>query len=209
MNVTKVSDYFLGTFDAESGDNISHKKLQKLLYYAQGFHLAMHDGKTLFSNPIEAWEQGPVVRQVYEVYSGSSWQALNRPDGFEIYMYLPEERELLDAVYRVYGKFSAGALSEMTHQESPWLSTYDLAKGGRQSTPIERAKIRSYFTTIVEAGQRNESVDGRPVWPTNEFRFQRRAQIAARISSVNINFGAIAADFSAEPDPIEGRDEQS
>ncbi|MDR1166980.1 MAG: DUF4065 domain-containing protein [Deltaproteobacteria bacterium] len=39
-------------------------KLQKELYFAQGWHLAYHD-VPLFEDPIEAWKYGPVVSSVY------------------------------------------------------------------------------------------------------------------------------------------------
>ncbi|MDR1325091.1 MAG: DUF4065 domain-containing protein [Treponema sp.] len=39
-------------------------KLQRLVYYCQGAHLAFH-GKPLFPEPIEAWECGPVCPPLY------------------------------------------------------------------------------------------------------------------------------------------------
>lgn len=40
-------------------------KLQKLLYYAQGWHLAVTD-RRLFAEDLEAWAEGPVIRSVWE-----------------------------------------------------------------------------------------------------------------------------------------------
>ena len=40
-------------------------KLQKLLYYCQGWHLAW-EGVPLFEEPIEAWANGPVVPSIYK-----------------------------------------------------------------------------------------------------------------------------------------------
>jgi len=51
--------------DAKSGDDITHFKLQKLLYYAQAWHLAMHN-EALFSDHFEGWVHGPVCREIYE-----------------------------------------------------------------------------------------------------------------------------------------------
>ena len=39
------------------------KKLEKLVYYAQAWHLARHQ-RPLFPETIEAWAQGPVVRHL-------------------------------------------------------------------------------------------------------------------------------------------------
>ena len=42
-----VAKYFVHLVDQESGDHITNLKLQKLLYFAQGFHLAMRNGDPL------------------------------------------------------------------------------------------------------------------------------------------------------------------
>src|SRR5437868_8496808 len=44
MSVRKVAEYFLAKADDSVGDGISNLKLQKLVYYAQGYHLALHGG---------------------------------------------------------------------------------------------------------------------------------------------------------------------
>jgi uncharacterized phage-associated protein len=44
-------------------------KLQKLLYYCQGWHLAW-DGEPLFGEEFEAWLSGPVCRELYELHKG-------------------------------------------------------------------------------------------------------------------------------------------
>ncbi|OQY42717.1 MAG: hypothetical protein B6240_13665 [Desulfobacteraceae bacterium 4572_87] len=54
--------------DEEAGDLISNLKLQKLVYYAQGFYLALYD-EPLFNEPIEAWTHGPVIRELYRSYN--------------------------------------------------------------------------------------------------------------------------------------------
>ncbi|HSX79064.1 MAG TPA: type II toxin-antitoxin system antitoxin SocA domain-containing protein, partial [Candidatus Saccharimonadia bacterium] len=55
-----VAQYFLAKADEDAGDLMSNLKLQKLVYYAQGFALALLD-KPLFPQCIEAWIHGPVV----------------------------------------------------------------------------------------------------------------------------------------------------
>ena len=46
------------------GELMSNMKLQKMLYYQQGFHLAYFN-TPLFEENIEAWMYGPVVPCVY------------------------------------------------------------------------------------------------------------------------------------------------
>jgi len=53
ISVDEVAKYFLSLTDEEAGDFFSNLKLQKLVYYAQGFHLALFD-RPLFADNIEA-----------------------------------------------------------------------------------------------------------------------------------------------------------
>ena len=46
-------------------EGLTHLKIQKLLYYADGINLAI-TGKPLFEDKIYAWPHGPVIKNVYE-----------------------------------------------------------------------------------------------------------------------------------------------
>jgi uncharacterized phage-associated protein len=175
LTALDVADYFVALVDMDSGDNITNLKLQKLLYYAQGFHVAMHDREPLFSESVLAWPHGPVVRQVYSHYSSLKWHPIDQKSTFHFSGYAPEIREILEAVYTTYGQFSAKKLEDMTHEESPWLET-------QQRRVISLELLANYFTPMVQAGQKNRAVGGRPIWPTNSFRFQRRNEIARKMA---------------------------
>jgi uncharacterized phage-associated protein len=75
----------------------------------------------LFADKIYAWKHGPVVQSVYNHYAGSGAGALpieRRPT-------LPSDiREFLDDIYRVFGRYSAWVLRDMTHKEAPWLKNF-------------------------------------------------------------------------------------
>ncbi|WP_208932366.1 Panacea domain-containing protein [[Haemophilus] ducreyi] len=61
----KYINYFLSQCNSEeNGDLISNLKIQKLVYYAQGFSLAINN-KPLFSEKIQAWTHGPVTPELY------------------------------------------------------------------------------------------------------------------------------------------------
>jgi uncharacterized phage-associated protein len=117
-----VAKYFLRFSDEESGDLISNLKLQKLIYYAQGFHLALFD-RPLFDEPVEAWQHGPVVPDVYHAYKEHGGQGIPPPIESDFSCFTNEQKEVLDEVYAVYGQFSAWKLRNMTHEESPWRDT--------------------------------------------------------------------------------------
>ena len=61
-----VAEYFLALAN-ETGGTITNLKLQKLVYYAQAWHLANFD-KPLFDAKFEAWVHGPVIPGLYEEY---------------------------------------------------------------------------------------------------------------------------------------------
>ncbi|HXD33894.1 MAG TPA: type II toxin-antitoxin system antitoxin SocA domain-containing protein [Pyrinomonadaceae bacterium] len=122
MSVTAlhVANYFLSQTDEEAGDLISNLKLQKLVYYAQGFHVAMFEKTALFPDQIEAWTHGPVVDSLYHEFKTFGAGPIPRPVDFDSEIFSTEQRELLDEVYKVYGQFSAWKLRNLTHEEPPY-----------------------------------------------------------------------------------------
>ncbi len=151
----RVADFFLANVDVESGDNITHLKLQKLLYYAQGFHVAMHEGAPLFPESVLAWPHGPVVRQVWQRHKRCGFSPIAAPKNYAPENYAPEVLELLEAVNSIYGGFMPKRLEEMTHEESPWRNT-------PRNHVIRLELLQEYFGEIVEAGKHGEAIGGAP-----------------------------------------------
>lgn len=138
-----VGKYFLALTDEEAGDLISNLKLQKLVYYAQGFCLAIFD-KALFSEQIEAWQHGPVVPELYHEYKKYASGSISKPDTLDLDKFGNDEKELMDEVYEVFGQFSALRLRAMTHEEQPWKLVSETAG------VISHESMKEYFTTQVE-----------------------------------------------------------
>lgn len=123
-------------------DPITHLKLQKLLYYAQGIYGALN-GKKLFENKIVAWEHGPVVQDIWEEYRGQ--KELDFTPDYGSFTKINEDKDAgkaLEAVYDYYGKFSAWYLRNKTHEERPWLET-------PRNSEIEFDLIKEYFEQEV------------------------------------------------------------
>ena len=139
FSAVNVAYYFLCLPDENAGDLISNLKLQKLLYYAQGFHLALY-GSRLFREDIRAWEHGPVVPDAYHEFKEFGANAIPAPEVMDFTIFDPETVELLDEVYAVYGQFSAWKLRNMTHEESPWKET-------PINEMISTQKMQEYFKT--------------------------------------------------------------
>lgn len=143
--VHDVANYFLAKRDTEAGDEISNMKIQKLVYYAQGFHLALR-GFALFEEPIEAWRHGPVVPALYHAHKEKGNGDLGPVEGDVNAPFSDEQRELLDEVYRAYGQFSAWRLREMTHDEAPWQEAAALG----ESEVITHDALRRHFVELIE-----------------------------------------------------------
>lgn len=124
------------------GELMSNMKLQKMLYYQQGFHLAYLD-TPLFDEEIEAWMYGPVVPCVYNRFKGNGNSGLE-PSSEEIQLSDLEEA-LFNEVFQVYGAYSASGLMNMTHNESPWLTT---PTGVGNVISIE--KMKEFFKTRLQ-----------------------------------------------------------
>ena len=144
VTVFDVADYFLNRADKEEdGDIITNLKLQKLVYYAQGFHLAMFD-KPLFDNQIEAWTHGPVCPDLYHAKKSFGRGPVEANVDFDGSIFSDDQLELLDEIYTVYGQFSAWRLRDLTHEESPWCNNKD------SKNIISHSDLSEYFSTQLQ-----------------------------------------------------------
>lgn len=126
-------------------------KLQKLVYYSYAWHLVWEE-RPLFDAPIEAWANGPVIRELYQQHRGqfgvSSWPI---GDGTRLQ---DAERTSIDAVVDFYGKKSAHELSELTHRERPWQKARDgLPEGARSGATIRDVDMFEYYDGLTSAGR--------------------------------------------------------
>lgn len=101
---------------------ITSLKLQKLLYYGQGYSLGLQ-GRRLFPDRIKAWEHGPVVPKIWHLYKDYGATPLPRPADFDPFALDPQARLMLERVYADLGELPALRLVELTHAERPWKET--------------------------------------------------------------------------------------
>lgn len=138
-----VADYFLSLVNEEMDEQISNLKLQKLLYYAQGFYLALFN-KRLFNSQIEAWEHGPVVPEVYHKYKKYGARGIPSPKVVDFEKYDDETKDFLNEIYDILGQFSAWKLRNMTHVEKPWREAY------KSNGKITDKLMKDYFKTRLK-----------------------------------------------------------
>ncbi len=127
--------------------SVDSMKLQKLLYYSQAWSLVW-DGRALFGSRIEAWANGPVVRDVFKTYQGQyKISAALQGDKAAL---KPVEQETVNAVLDFYGKRDGFFLSELTHRERPWMDARrGIAPGEKSDNEITHAAMRDYYGGLV------------------------------------------------------------
>lgn len=142
-SVQSVADYLLMKIDPGAGDLISNMKLQKLLYYCQGWHMAAF-GRPLFSERIEAWEHGPVVPDIYHRFKHFGSQAIppELADRARAGSISFEARRVVDDVWDRYGEMHAARLRNKTHKERPWRDAFH---SNRPDAPITLEALRDFF----------------------------------------------------------------
>lgn len=116
-------------------------KLQKLVYYSQAWSIVWDDD-VIFPEPIEAWKNGPVVRDLWEANRNQfrvSRVANGNADALS-----PSQKETIDQVLEFYGRRDAQWLSDLTHMEDPWKDAYPRG----QNTEITPAALGEYYSGL-------------------------------------------------------------
>jgi uncharacterized phage-associated protein len=140
-----VADFLL--FESrELGEALTNLKLQKLLYYAQAWYLALQD-KPLFSEDFQAWVHGAVLPSQYQRFKKFEWRPIlekiappQLSDGISSH---------LTEVVNVFGIETAAALELMNHKERPWL---EARKGIEADQPsdnvISKESMKSFYKSL-------------------------------------------------------------
>ncbi|MFD1786961.1 Panacea domain-containing protein [Sphingomonas floccifaciens] len=112
-----------------SGNTLTPLQLIKLTYIAHGWSFPLR-GDGLVRDRVEAWQYGPVFPDLYHKLKAFRSDAVTIPIHHSDELG-PFEAAHVEEVYKVYGGFSGGQLSTMTHRDgTPW----DIAwKRGRNS----------------------------------------------------------------------------
>lgn len=142
-----IADWLVRYSADDLGAPVDPMSLEKLVYYAQAFHLALSD-EPLFSDEIQAWKWGPVVPSVYKRYAGyGSDPIITLVDGEAVHVGERVEHFLADLV-GFFGRNTAINLSRATHLESPWIEA-----SKRQDTTISQYEMKEFYSSLIEEGE--------------------------------------------------------
>jgi uncharacterized phage-associated protein len=135
---------------------ITPLKMQKLVYFAHGWYLAI-TGRPLLQEPIQAWRYGPVISSLYQQFKECGSNPIRFPASILTQgSYLPAQldregssediamaRQVITRVWERYSDYSASQLTTFTHSDdTPWalVPNRDLPE---QIIPND--SIRNYF----------------------------------------------------------------
>lgn len=125
VSALDVAKYIIG-LSLSTGEPVTNMKLQKLLYYAYSWYLVEKEGKeTLFNEEIEAWQYGPVIRSVYNIYNKFKADIIKESLGGDDSVLNEEQKSLVRETFLAYGDKTAIQLMRLTHSETPWVKSFE------------------------------------------------------------------------------------
>lgn len=172
LSAHQIAAYLLWA-GGQQGIQLTNLEVLKMLYYAQGWHLALYK-QPLFREAVRAWKQGPVVSSVYGTYKHNRSHPIDPPAKRPELS--PPVAAHTDKILSVFGKCGATLLKRMTHAEEPWMKARE---GYSPSEPsnleIPRDDMKAFFEKLL----RGLSVPKEFEWARNAL-IQRSEEEQAR-----------------------------
>ena len=146
--VYDIANWFLSNLE-----NITNKKLQKLVYYAYSWYIAFYNEsadnikRRFFENKFEAWVHGAMYPELYAMYKKYGSDVIPSYKG-NLPKFSEDDLDVLNQVLEVYGRFTGIELESICNQEEPW-------KNARKNLPAYEAShelisdeaIFNYYST--------------------------------------------------------------
>ena len=171
--INKIDSELLTEYILAKYGNMSHLKLQKLLYYVQAFHLA-YFSSPLIDDDFEAWLHGPVSKKIFDkvkdfslLYNDIEFKG-DRDKIIDAitHQLTSDQITLIDDVLVEYSTKTGQQLENLTHSEDPWilarkecgawgrchLSSAGMGRSGGSKTKTKR---RECFNTRDAGPKRN------------------------------------------------------
>jgi uncharacterized phage-associated protein len=158
MNIITLADKVI-EYCVLNGTQISHLKLQKVMYYIQGWFSAYYPDSPVFDELPEAWVNGPVYVSIYDKFKDQisirsdlstlpAYASLNIEEvNFSEFDFTEDQLQLLDKILGHYTNLSDGELVSATHSEKPWQTArIGLKSFQRSNNTITYESISSYFS---------------------------------------------------------------
>ena len=144
-SVFEIANWFL------SKESMTHKKIQKLCYYAQAWCYTLKDYKLMDTN-FEAWIHGPVSPVLYDKFKVFGFNSIRLAGEYNGRIE-SQDQELLESVWETYGDHTGNALEALSHSEPPWIEAragYSVEE--RCNVPISVEAMKKYYSAIYLGG---------------------------------------------------------
>lgn len=129
------------------GRTLTPMQLLKLVYISHGWMLGM-TGQPLINQKVEAWQYGPVIRDLYNavrIYGRDPITAPVWAPGSDL---SPSQAHMVDQVYDIYGDLDGIQLSNITHMSgTPWDRTF---RPGAFGSIIDNAVIEDHYRQLAD-----------------------------------------------------------
>lgn len=137
-NVIDISNYII-KYCMEKDYKITNLRLQKILYYVQGYFFKAYD-QPAFLEEIVAWPYGPVVPEAYYNFCSFCRDDLCLYENIEydFSSISKEEKKYINTIVDICSNISVTELVNKTHSEEPWKTTRERAR-------IDFEKIAGFF----------------------------------------------------------------
>jgi uncharacterized phage-associated protein len=158
-----VANWFIDR-NQEDRFDLTHLKIQQLLYYAQGYYL-VHFDKPLLEDNIEVWKYGPVIQSIYLSlrFYKDSLQIVDKIKGYNVEngQYIItistiddndiQTQEFLLDFWQLYGKYNDGTLVNETQQTgTPWDQVNKaFIEGATCNNIIPIKLLKQYFSSLL------------------------------------------------------------
>lgn len=150
VNINTISDFFL------SKGGLTQKKLQKIVYYAYAWYIALNNqdendiSYTLFNEEPEAWVHGPVFPSLYAKYKDYTYHEIEPVNNCENKIIYKELVDFLNSIWNVFGKYNGDQLEYMTHHETPWKNArIGLSPVDPSNNKISKKDIFVYYNKLA------------------------------------------------------------
>lgn len=135
-DINEVANYLI----SEGNIGVTHRELQKLLYFSQGFYLSEY-GEPLFEENMDAWKFGPVNGAIWGRFRNFGYQSLHVSKDSLTTSLTENKKKFLTGILASFLALGEGMLIDMSHTDYTWERNY-IAGYNKQ---ITKPEIESYF----------------------------------------------------------------
>ena len=168
ISVFDAAKYFLSKETDIFSEPMTHLKLQKLVYYAQCYHIAEY-GESLFDEQFEAWAHGPVSPVLYQEFRGYGYNPIPKMPMINLPNFPDFIVVTLERVWREFGNLTAKQLEYMTHQELPWVEARGSTPYGDPCTAvISETTMKIYYKGLINMNKGSKEL--KPLFTLNEVK---------------------------------------